>query len=403
MLEVGLALVIVAAGAALANRLNVSVIPVMIIIGIMFGSHMPQFGIFDFRFENSKEIINFLGRIGVLFLLFYLGLEFSVSKLARSGRSILYGGSLYIIINFSLGLIFGYFANFALYETLIIAGLFAVSSSAIVAKVLFDLKRLGNRESELILGMIVADDIFLAVYLTLMSGLLLAGSSTFWTGAGTILLALGYMMMFFVIALKARCFLDKALDITSDELFVLTIFAIMFFVSGFSEAIHVAEAIGALLIGLVITESKHSGRLKQLVAPFRDFFGAIFFFNFGLKIDPFMLQEALWLSLIAALITLGGNIFVGMLAGKNAGLHPRKALNIGLTMSARGELSIIIASLGVMAGLSPLLQSFTAVYVLYLSIISPILTKNSEQVYELANGIFKFNPPESEGTAEDKI
>ena len=121
------------------------------------------------------------------------------------------------------------------------------------------------------------DDIFLAVYLSVISGLVLGGATSLVGALTSILIAVGYMLLFFVVARKATRFLNKMLDISSNEIFIIVIFAILFFVAGFSETIHVAEAIGALLLGLVFSETEHSDRIEQLVVPFRDFFGAIFF------------------------------------------------------------------------------------------------------------------------------
>lgn len=194
--------------------------------------------------------------------------------------------------------------GFPLLETLIIAGIITISSSAIVAKVIVDLRRSGNKETELILGIIMFDDIFLAVYLSVVSGLVLGGATSFVGALTSILIAVGYMLLFFVVARKATRFLNKMLDISSNEIFIIVIFAILFFVAGFSETIHVAEAIGALLLGLVFSETEHSDRIEQLVVPFRDFFGAIFFFSFGLSIDPFSLGGAVWLALGAVLLLL---------------------------------------------------------------------------------------------------
>lgn len=131
------------------------------------------------------------------------------------------------------------------------------------------------------------------------------------------------MLLFFVVARKATRFLNKMLDISSNEIFIIVIFAILFFVAGFSETIHVAEAIGALLLGLVFSETEHSDRIEQLVVPFRDFFGAIFFFSFGLSIDPFSLGGAVWLALGAVFITLIGNFTAGMVAGVKLGYRIR--------------------------------------------------------------------------------
>ena len=176
--EVGTALVLVAIASVIANKIKFSIIPFLIILGMLVGPHAPQAGIIDLTFIESREVIEFFGRMGVLFLLFYLGLEFSVGKLVKSGRSIAAGGTIYILINFSLGLIYGFITGFSFLEVLVLAGVITISSSAIVAKVLVDLKRTANPETELILGIIMFEDIFLAVYLSVVSGLVL-GDATF--------------------------------------------------------------------------------------------------------------------------------------------------------------------------------------------------------------------------------
>lgn len=390
VLEVGIALILIAIGSIIANKLKFSIIPFLIVIGMLVGPHAPTFGIIDLTFIQSDEIIQFLGRIGVLFLLFYLGLEFSVGKLAKSGKNIVFGGSIYVALNFVLGVIYGLLVGMPWLETLIIAGLLSVSSSAIVAKVLVDLKRTANPETELILGMILFDDIFLALFLTTMSGILLAGSTSFIGISISVLISIGYMILFFIIAKKGAGLLNKWLNIKSDEIFIIVIFATLFFVAGFSETIHVAEAIGALLLGLVFSETEHRDRIEHLVVPFRDFFGAIFFFSFGLSIDPSTLIDAIWLSLGAVIVTIIGNLIAGIVSGRNAGLSYKASTNIGLTIMARGEFSIIVANLGITAGLSPILTPFTALYVLILAIIGPFLAKESKMIYKLLNKIFRW-------------
>ncbi|KZN96631.1 cation:proton antiporter [Aeribacillus pallidus] len=389
--EVGTALVLVAIAAIIANKLKFSIIPFLIVLGMLVGPHAPTIGIIDLTFIESKEIIQFLGRIGVLFLLFYLGLEFSVGKLMKSGRNIVVGGSLYVAINFVLGLLYGFIVGMPWMETLIIAGLVSVSSSAIVAKVLVDLKRTANPETELILGIILFDDIFLALFLTTMSGVLLAGSTSVLGIITSVLISVGYMLLFFFIARKGSPLLNKWLNIKSDEIFIIVIFAALFFVAGFSETLHVAEAIGALLLGLVFSETDYRDRIEHLVVPFRDFFGAIFFFSFGLSIDPSTLAGAIWLALGAAALTIAGNFVAGMISGRKAGLSYKASTNIGLTIMARGEFSIIVANLGITAGLSPILTPFTALYVLILAIIGPLLAKESKNIYKFLNMIFKWN------------
>lgn len=398
--EVGTAFVLVAVVSLIAYKLKQSIIPFLIVLGMLLGPHAPTIGIFDLTFVESQEMIAFLGRIGVLFLLFYLGLEFSVQKLIKSGGKIVAGGGAYVLANFLLGLAYGYFVGLPLYEMLIVAGMMSVSSTAIVAKVLVDLKRTGNPETELILGMVLFDDIFLALFLSVMSGLLMAGSATVGGIALSLAVSIGYMLLFLVVARVGPPVLNKLLNITSNEIFIIVVFAGLFFIAGFSETIHVAEAIGALLFGLALSETEHSKRIEQLVVPFRDFFGALFFFSFGLSIDPFTLAEAVWLALGAAILTIAVNVLAGMFAGRNAGLSHKASLNIGLTMVARGEFTIIIANLGVSAGLMPVLQPASALYVLIMAIVGPLLAKESKHVYNGLNKIFKWKKPKKKKVGE---
>ncbi|WP_145838593.1 cation:proton antiporter, partial [Bacillus paralicheniformis] len=235
--------------------------------------------------------------------------------------------------------------------------------------------------------------IFLALFLTTVSGVLLAGSTSFLGIFTSVLISVAYMLLFFIIARKGASLLNKWLNIKSDEIFIIVIFSILFFVAGFSETLHVAEAIGALLLGLVFSETEHRDRIEHLVVPFRDFFGAIFFFSFGLSIDPSTLADAIWLALGAALLTIISNFVAGMISGRKAGLSHKASSNIGLTIMARGEFSIIVANLGVAAGLNPILTPFTALYVLILAISGPFMAKESKNVYKHLNKIFKWSKP----------
>src|SRR5918997_4228894 len=327
ILEIGLALGLIAVAVSLAHRLGVSNVPFLILIGMAVGPHAPQWGVFDFRFIETGSIISFMGRIGVLFLLFYLGLESNVTRLIEAGRSILVGGSIYIGINFTAGFTFGYLAGFPLRESLIIAGLTTVSSSAIVAKILFDYRRMANPETQIILGITMFEDVFLAVYLSLISGVVLSGA----TSVGGVLtsggVALGFIVGLIVVGRWATPLLNRLFRTSSNEGFVVVVFACLFLLAGLGETIHVAESIGALLLGLILGETEHSERMERLVVPFRDFFGGVFFFSFGLSIDPFSLGGAVWLATGAVLLSLVGVIVAGLVVGRRSNLSPVGSLN----------------------------------------------------------------------------
>lgn len=381
ILEVGLALALIAVGVSVAAKLRFSNVPFLILIGMAVGPHAPQFSVFDFRFIESAPLIAFMGRIGVLFLLFYLGLESNVTRLIQAGRSIFVGGTIYIGINFTAGLGYAYLAGFSPTEMLIVAGITTISSSAIVAKILFDYRRTANPETELILGISMYEDVFLAVYLSLLSGIVLSGATSVTGVLSSAGLALGFIIGLIILGRWATPLLNRLLRISSNEVFVIVVFSCLFLLAGLGQTIHVAEAIGALLLGLVLGETEHSGRLERLVVPFRDFFGGVFFFSFGLTVDPFSLGGAVWLAIGAALLSLFGVALAGQLAGRSAGLSGSTSLTVGLTLLGRGEFSIIVAKLAQSGSMLPLIQPFAALYVLILATFAPLLAKESESIY----------------------
>lgn len=388
VLEVGIAVFLVAAVGLLADRLRFSVIPFFIIIGMVLGQHAPQFGLVDLTFAESKPFIDFMGRLGVLFLLFYLGLEFSVGRLMKSGKSIVTGGSIYVLLNFLAGLLIGWLMDMPFKEKMVLCGVMTSSSTAIVAKVLTDLKRTANPETEIIMGMIMFDDLFIAMHISFLSGLILTGGSSFWSVAGTSLLALGFILAFLVLGRKLVPSIDRLLQDKSSELFILVVFSLLFIIAGFSETIHVAEAIGALMAGLVFADSKYIKKIEGMISPYRDFFGAMFFFSFGLSIDMYTLGGAVGWAALAALVTILGNVASGYFAARFSGRKPKSSFDIGFTLSARGEFSIIMANIGKAGGLLPVVQSFVVVYVLILSVVSPLLTKESRNLW---NALFGKN------------
>jgi CPA2 family monovalent cation:H+ antiporter-2 len=401
ILEVGLALALIAVAVGLAAKLRFSSVPFLILIGMAVGPHAPEFGVFDFRFIDSAPLIAFMGRIGVLFLLFYLGLESNVTRLIQAGRSIFVGGTIYLGINFAAGLGFGYLTGFSPTETLIIAGITTISSSAIVAKILFDYRRTANPETELILGITMYEDVFLAVYLSLLSGIVLSGATSLKGIVSSAGLALGFIVGLILLGRWVTPLLNWLFRISSNEVFVVVVFACLFLLAGLGETIHVAEAIGALLLGLILGETEHSSRLERLVVPFRDFFGGIFFFSFGLTVDPFSLGGAVWLAIGAALLSIVGVTIAGQLAGRSAGLSGGTSFTVGLTLLGRGEFSIIVAKLAQSGGMLPLIQPFAALYVLILATFAPLLAKESDRIYSFLGRFLRRSKKEEEEAEED--
>jgi CPA2 family monovalent cation:H+ antiporter-2 len=389
-LEIGAFLIFMALCGLTASRLNFSIVPLLIAVGLL----LPPNGLIAYTpSESALEAIHLFGNIGVLFLLFSMGLEFSVKKLVESAGTMIKSGVIYIVINVTLSLIFALFLGWNTAEVLIAIGVMIISSSAIVAKTLVDLKRTANKETEVILGLMLFQDIFVAMYLPIVSAAAFSHGGHISELAVSVGAAFLFIAAFIWISLKFNKWLDKVFDIASDETFFLAVVAILITIAGVADHLQVEEATGALILGLVLAETSHHERILRMIVPFRDFFGAAFFFSFGLSIIPADLSGAVGAALIAAVITIAGSLIYGMVMGKAARISRRGAVNIGLTITSRGEFSIILANLGVAAGLSPLLKSFSILYVFLLAVLGPLLSKESENIYNKLAGVLNWKEP----------
>ncbi|MTI85453.1 MAG: cation:proton antiporter [Firmicutes bacterium] len=382
--NLGLAFTFISVAIFIAGKLKFSSIPFLILIGMLVGPHAPDLQGISLSLVSQTESIKLLARLGVLLMLFYLGLEFSAGKLASAGTSLLKGGTVYVSLNFLRGLAFGWLFFHSWPEAFVVAGITGISSSAIITKLLLDLKRTANSETEFILGILVFEDVFLAVYLSVLSGFLAGGGNL--NAAEiipSIIIIFGFILAIITFGRRIGTMLEPRLSVKSAESFVVIIFTLLLLTAILVETIHIAEAIGALLLGLIIAETVHSKRVIQFISPMRDLFGAVFFFSFGLEIDYRLFGDAVVITLAAVVMTVVGNILTGFLASWLAGYKARRGFNVAFTVIARGEFAVIVASIAVAAGTNELLPAFAALYVLVLSFISPVLAKNSRNFYNL--------------------
>ncbi|MCL5290075.1 MAG: cation:proton antiporter [Firmicutes bacterium] len=388
----GLAFAFIFIASWLAHLLNYSSIPFLILAGMLVGAHGPEFGPVTFAIISDTESIDLLSRLGVLLMLFYLGLEFSTGKIVEAGKNLFKGGITYVALNFARGLGFGWLFFNSWAEAMVVAGITGVSSSAIITRLLVDLKRVANPETELILGIMVFEDIFIAMYLSVLSGMLLAGDYSLSKVLLNILVIFIFITTIIAFGRRFGVFLDKKLIFRNTETFVLAIFTLLLFIGILAERLHIAEAIGALLLGLVLAETTHNQRIIQMITPMRDLFGAVFFFSFGMAIDYRIFGEVISISAAAILMTIFGNIITGLIASWLSGYKKKRAANVAFTIMARGEFSIIVASFAASAGYSDRLPAFAALYVLLLALISPFLAKKAKffyQITEKISGVFR--------------
>lgn len=257
--------------ARVGGRIGLPTIPLFILAGILLGPHTP--GIVLVADPHDLEM---LSALGLVLLLFYLGLEFHLDDLKAGGRKMALAGGTYLALNVGAGLGFGFALGWGTSEALVLAGVLGISSSAIVTKVLVDLGRIGNPETKPILGIIVVEDVFLALYLAALQPIL-SGADDLAAAVVDGGKAFGFLLLLALVARFGTKAIGKVINTGDDELLVISFLGAAVFVAGVSEWFGVADAIGAFMVGLMLGSTTSGARILKLVHPLRDAFGAIFF------------------------------------------------------------------------------------------------------------------------------
>ena len=358
----------------LGKLVGLPAIPVYMLVGLLASPHT---GWFPLNFESNY--IELIAIFGLILLLFNLGLEFDQDEFfGNFGKLIISGGS-YIVINMGVGLAFGFMVGWGTREALIIAGMTATSSSAIVTKLLIELNRLANKETPMILGVTVVEDIFIAIYLAIVS-VVLSGETDFWPIVGKLAIAFTFLVVMFTIARWGGRFVSRLFRTKDDELFTILFFGFAVLFAGIGEVLGVTDAIGAFLIGLVLGATRFRNKIEHIAIPLRDVFAAFFFLNFGLALDPARFPEVLVPVLLAVLLTVVLNIAAGQFVAWVNGLGVQAGINTTVILQNRGEFALILATLSLSAGLDPRIQPFAGLYVLIMAVLGPLLAANSEKI-----------------------
>ena len=364
--ELGLVIVGLAVLARLAKRYGISAIPFYLLAGLAFGKG----GIAPLSVSEGFTRVG--SEIGVLLLLFILGLEYTGEELSLNLKAGFASGVVDLVLNFTPGLIAGLLLGWRFFPATLLGGVTYISSSGIIAKVLGELNRLGNPETPSMLSVLVLEDLVMAVYLPIVAVLLAGGSSSRVAWAVSIALVAVAAALFVAIRYGEK--LSAIVAHESDEIILLSSFGAVLLVAGLAQRLNVSAAIGAFLVGIAIS-GPMAHQTSRLLTPLRDLFAAIFFFFFGMEVNPRTLLPVLPVALALAVITSGTKISTGYWAAKRAGCDKRSAVRSGLTLITRGEFSIVIAGLGV--AIEPRLGPLAAAYVLPLAIAGPILVRLS--------------------------
>ena len=323
--------------------------------------------------ELSRSFIQMGAQMGVLLLLFLLGLEYTGEELRESLKQAIPAGAVDLVLNFTPGLITGWLLGWPPLAVMLLGGITYISSSGIAAKVLTDLKRLNHPETPSVFAVLMMEDLAMAVFLPLCAVLLIGG------GAAKVALSVGVAtvtatLILFVAVRYGRQISEFAAH-ESDEVILLTTFGSVLLVAGIAESLQVSAAIGAFLAGIALS-GPIAAQSRRLLAPLRDLFAAMFFFFFGLQIAPASLPPALPLAIVLGVVTAATKILTGYWAARRAGVDRQGGIRAGTALVARGEFSIVLAGMG--AGLEPQLGPLAAAYVLTLAVLGPLVARASK-------------------------
>ncbi|SFN94602.1 cation:proton antiporter [Mycetocola miduiensis] len=358
----------------LGKIIGLPAIPIYMIVGFLAS---PNNGWFPLNFQSGY--IELIAVFGLILLLFNLGLEFDQDEFFGNAGKLLISGGSYLVLLMGAGLIFGFALGWGTREALIVAGIIGTSSSAIVTKLLIELNRLANRETPMILGVTVVQDIFLAVYLAIVS-VILSGESDPWLVVGKLAIAFTFLVVMFSVARWGGAYVSRFFRTKDDELFTILFFGLAVLFGGLGEVLGVSDAIGAFLIGLVLGATRYSAKIEHVAVPLRDVFGAFFFLNFGLTLDPSQFALVIWPVILAVLLTLVLNVVAGQFMARLYGFSTQAGINAAAILMNRGEFALILAILALTAGLDERLQPFAGLYVLVMSVMGPLLASNSEKI-----------------------
>ena len=375
--ELALTIALLGALGLTASRFGLSAIPAYLLAGIILGPNEPDF----IRLVQPSEVTDFVAEIGLIFLLFFLGLEFSVDRLLRSGRHIGLGGAGDFVINAGLGLLVVVAAFGVSFAVLVVAACIYVSSSAIAVKALTDIRRLVDDETDMVLAILLFEDVVIAAVL----GFVATGGGDLATTATVSAKALTFVFVSIAASKWLGAHIGRLLQRLELEFFLLAVFGFVAGMSALAIQLDMSEAIGALMAGVILSESGVREEIEQRFFAFRDVFAALFFFAFALTIDLGALGEVGWIVLVALVVTVLGKVGVGLVAGRLGGFTARQGINAGAALVAHGEFTIIIAQLA--AGNAALaaadqqdIAAFAGLYVLATATVGVLLMKESKRI-----------------------
>ncbi len=394
LLELGLLLATLATAGWVGRRLGQSVIPFYVLGGMAMSPFVlgrvgpPQLAAYAVA---DQPYLTLLAEVGIVLLLFFLGLEFSLERLLAARRRIATAGVVDLVVNLPLGVAVGLALGWGLLEALVLGGIVYISSSAVITKSLLDLGWIANDEAGPLLGTLVFEDLVIAVYLAVLSAVLLGGGSAA-AVAGDLAVALGFLAVLVAAVWLGAGLFERLLRTQTAEQFVLRAVAAAVAVGGVALTIGVSEAVAAFFVGMGFAETSHRERLEGQLRPLRDVFAGVFFFWIGANTDPAVFPAVAGVIAVLVVLTGTAKLATGYAGGAVYGLGHRRRVRVATGMLTRGEFSLIIAALAATAVVDSavLTQTIPAVavgYVLVMSILGTLLMQHADRLARMVPAV----------------
>jgi CPA2 family monovalent cation:H+ antiporter-2 len=364
LLELGGILLALTILGSAARRYGLSPIPLYLLAGLFLG----EGGIAPV--PDAAGFVSTGASIGVVLLLLTLGLEFTVGEFTTSLRRHLPSAAVDVVLNATPGAVAGLLLGFDGPGVLAMAGITYISSSGVIARLLGDLGRLGNRETPAVLSVLVLEDFAMAAYLPLLT--VLASGGTVPEALLWMAVALGALGFAFLVSYRWGHHVGRVLGHPEDEQLLLRILGITLIVAAVAEQIHASAAVGAFLVGLTLT-GPVADRARTVLGPLRDLFAAVFFVAIGFEVAPAELLPKLPIALALAAVTAATKVLTGIYAARREGAGRHGQLRAGTALIARGEFSLVI--IGLIGAGSGALGAVATPYVFALAIVGPVLAR----------------------------
>ncbi|WP_348613419.1 cation:proton antiporter [Halobaculum rarum] len=380
LLALGVLIAAATLAAAVGRRVGIPTVPLYVLGGVLVGPHVA--GAVGLPSIAPAEVLT-LAEVGVVLLLFFLGLEFSIDRLIAARKKLSAAAAVDLFVNFPVGVALGLLFGLGPLGAFLVGGIVYISSSAVITKSLVDLGWIADPEAEPVLGTLVAEDLVIAVYLALAVALVAGGSPV--DALPRIAVALGFLI---ALALAAQLLAPRLAPYlgTSDEDLVVRTLAVALVISGLALSVGASEAVAGFFVGVGVGATPLHDQVADRIAPLRDAFAVVFFAWVGLNTDPVAVAGVATFVLAAAALSGPAKVISGGIGGRLYGLSPRRSLRTGLALVPRGEFSLIIAAL---AATSPdptiarVIPAFAVGYVLVMSFAGTLAMSEADRIERL--------------------